>query len=83
MLYLKNCIIAFLLTGNLNLSYEDNVLLFEAVHKYFKDTTPLVRNFVFMMFYAHIIIFLQVQKRFSVSFGSTRRCRGVERHEHQ
>ena len=28
-----------LLSGNLNISYNDNILLFEAVQKYIKDTS--------------------------------------------
>ena len=55
----------FLLTGNLNLSYDDNGLLFRLFTSTLKIQHALIR-FVLVMFCAHIIIFcslLQVQKK--------------------
>ena len=46
----------------------------------------LIRNFVLVMFYAHIIIFyslLQVQKRFSVVIWERQALERVERLEHK
>ena len=40
------------------MSNKTQVLLFEAVHKYFKDIARFNKYFVLIMFYAHIIIVL-------------------------